>query len=78
MIQHWGVQLGKEFLMVCVSIALAQDEPLVRQYKNYKVIGDVTGASIAWPSTFVQCYPVAPLNFIYPKCRINIMFEFSL
>jgi hypothetical protein len=24
-----GVQLGKEFLMVRVSIALAQDEPLV-------------------------------------------------
>jgi hypothetical protein len=50
-----GVQLGKEFLMVYVSIALAQDEPLVRPYKNYKVIGDVAGASIAWPSTFIQC-----------------------
>jgi len=72
-----GVQLGKEFLMVRVSIALAQDEPLVRPYKNYKVIGDVTGASIAWPSTFVRCYPVAPLNFIYPKCCINIL-QFSL
>ena len=72
-----GVQLGKEFLMVRVSIALAQDEPLVRPYKKYKVIGDVTGASIAWPSTFVWCYLVAPLNFIYPKCRINIL-QFSL
>jgi len=72
-----GVQLGKEFLMVRVSIALAQDEPLVRPYKNYKVIGDVTRASIAWPSTFVQCYPIAPLNFIYPKCCINIL-QFSL
>lgn len=55
-----GVQLGKEFWMVRVSIPLTQDEPLVRPYKNYKVIGDVSGASIAWPSTFVWCYPVAP------------------
>jgi hypothetical protein len=73
-----GVQLGKEFLMVRVSIALAQDELLVRPYKNYKVIGDVTGASIAWPSTFVRCYPVASLNFIYPKYHINIILQFSL
>lgn len=45
--------------MVRVGIPLAQDEPLVQPYKNYKVIRDVSGASIAWPSTFVWSYAVA-------------------
>lgn len=49
-----GVQLGREFFMVRVGITLEDDEPLVRPYKNYKVIGDVHGASIAWPSTFIE------------------------
>ncbi|KAL6639511.1 hypothetical protein ACP70R_023241 [Stipagrostis hirtigluma subsp. patula] len=50
-----GVQLGHEFWMVRVSIAMAKDEPLLRPYKSYNLIGDAEGANIAWPSTFVYC-----------------------
>jgi len=50
-----GVQLGKEFWMVRVSFAIVDDEPLIRPYKGYKVIGDVEGGVIvAWPSTFIK------------------------
>ena len=51
-----GVQLGKEFWMVHVSIAIVDDEPLIRPYKGYKVIGDIEGVTIAWPSTFVRSF----------------------
>ncbi|CAN6308947.1 unnamed protein product, partial [Urochloa humidicola] len=50
-----GVPLGKEFWMVLIDIPIVHDEPLIRPYKNYSVIGEVpTGVNIAWPSTFVQ------------------------
>ncbi|CAO2164547.1 unnamed protein product, partial [Urochloa humidicola] len=50
-----GVPLGKEFWMVHIDIPIVHDEPLIRPYKNYSVIGEVpTGVNIAWPSTFVQ------------------------
>ncbi|KAG2629268.1 hypothetical protein PVAP13_3KG434802 [Panicum virgatum] len=50
-----GVQLGKEFWMVSVSFVMVEDEPLIRPYKNYKVLRDVEGgAHVAWPSTFIE------------------------
>lgn len=60
-----GVQLGREFFMVRVGITLEDDEPLVRPYKNYKVIGDVHGASIAWPSTFVRGVILLPHKILF-------------
>jgi len=43
--------------MVRVSFAIVDDEPLIRPYKGYKVIGDVEGGVIvAWPSTFVRSF----------------------
>jgi hypothetical protein len=42
-----GVQVGKEFWMVRVSFAMVDDEPLIRPYKGYKVIGDVGGVTVA-------------------------------
>ena len=52
-----GVQLGKEFWMVRVSFSIVDDEPLIRPYKGYKVLGDVEGGVIvAWPSTFVRSF----------------------
>ena len=52
-----GVQLGKEFWMVSVSFVMVEDEPLIRPYKNYKVLRDVEGgAHVAWPSTFVRSF----------------------
>ncbi|CAA0839632.1 Unknown protein [Striga hermonthica] len=50
-----GVQLGKEFWMVSVSFVMVEDEPLIRPYKNYKVIRDVEGGvHVAWPSTLIE------------------------
>lgn len=49
-----GVQLGKEFWMVRVCFAIVDDEPLIRPYKGYKVIRDVEGVTVAWPSTFIK------------------------
>ncbi|CAN6209256.1 unnamed protein product, partial [Urochloa humidicola] len=50
-----GVPLGKEFWMVHIDIPIVHDEPLIRPYKNYNVIGGVpTGVNVAWPSTFIQ------------------------
>ncbi|CAA0839637.1 Unknown protein [Striga hermonthica] len=50
-----GVQLGKEFWMVSVSFVMVEDEPLIRPYKNYKVLRDVEGGvHVAWPSTLIE------------------------
>lgn len=50
-----GVQLGNEFWMVHVDLAIAKCEELIRPYKGYKLIGHAVGADIAWPSTYVRC-----------------------
>jgi hypothetical protein len=42
--------------MVRVSFAMVDDEPLIRPYKGYKVIGDVGGVTVACPSTFVWSF----------------------
>ncbi|EEC72409.1 hypothetical protein OsI_05704 [Oryza sativa Indica Group] len=36
-----GVELGNEFLMVHVDLALAKSEDLIRPYKGYKIVGHV-------------------------------------
>ena len=53
-----GIQLGKEFWMVRVGISFADNEPLIRPYKSYSVMGEVQGVNIAWPSTFVRKFSV--------------------
>lgn len=65
-----GVQIGKEFWLVRVSIPLAADEALVRPYKSYKVIGDAVGAYIAWPSTFVG----SSIAFTMKVCFLRILY----
>lgn len=52
-----GVAIGNQFWLVRVSIVIADDEVLVRPYKNYKFMGDALGAHIAWPATLV-CAPL--------------------
>ncbi|XP_062208530.1 uncharacterized protein LOC133910023 isoform X2 [Phragmites australis] len=49
-----GVDIGNQFLLVRVSIIIADDEVLVRPYKNYKFMGDALGAHIAWPATLIE------------------------
>lgn len=51
-----GVELGNEFLMVHVDLALAKSEDLIRPYKGYKIVGHVVGLKIAWPAIFVCSY----------------------
>lgn len=41
-----GVELGNEFLMVHVDLALAKSEDLIRPYKGYKIVGHVVGLEI--------------------------------
>uniref|UniRef100_A0A0D3GYD0 Transposase-associated domain-containing protein n=1 Tax=Oryza barthii TaxID=65489 RepID=A0A0D3GYD0_9ORYZ len=47
-----GVELGNEFLMVHVDLALAKSEDLIRPYKGYKIVGHVVGLEIAWLAIF--------------------------
>nr|XP_025883172.1 uncharacterized protein LOC107275885 isoform X6 [Oryza sativa Japonica Group] len=49
-----GVELGNEFLMVHVDLALAKSEDLIRLYKGYKIVGHVVGLEIAWSAIFVD------------------------
>ncbi|EEC77034.1 hypothetical protein OsI_15399 [Oryza sativa Indica Group] len=49
-----GVELGNEFLMVHVDLALAKSEDLIRPYKGYKIVRHVVGLEIAWPTIFVD------------------------
>lgn len=51
-----GVELGNEFLMVHVDLALAKSEDLIRPYKGYKIVGHVVGLEIAWSAIFVCSY----------------------
>ncbi|XP_020404582.1 uncharacterized protein [Zea mays] len=48
------VALGKEFWMVCVSLVSVRDEPLIRPYNNFKVLGQVGNNPIAWPSSCIE------------------------
>uniref|UniRef100_A0A804UJZ0 Transposase Tnp1/En/Spm-like domain-containing protein n=1 Tax=Zea mays TaxID=4577 RepID=A0A804UJZ0_MAIZE len=48
------VALGKEFWMVRVSLVSVRDEPLIRPYNNFKVLGQVGNNPIAWPSSCIE------------------------
>uniref|UniRef100_A0A804MKC9 Transposase Tnp1/En/Spm-like domain-containing protein n=1 Tax=Zea mays TaxID=4577 RepID=A0A804MKC9_MAIZE len=48
------VALGKEFWMVHVSLVSVRDEPLIRPYNNFKVLGQVGNNPIAWPSSCIE------------------------
>lgn len=48
-----GMELGNKFWEVVVEAAVMPDEELIRPFEQYKIIGDVEGISIAWPSVLV-------------------------
>ncbi|CAN1129852.1 hypothetical protein LINPERHAP2_LOCUS5479 [Linum perenne] len=48
------VELGGGFYEIFVEVPMKPDEPLVRPYGSFSVIGDVTGRTIAWPSILVN------------------------
>ncbi|CAN1185417.1 hypothetical protein LINPERPRIM_LOCUS38994, partial [Linum perenne] len=48
------IELGGGFYEIFVEVAMKRDEPLVRPYGSFSVIGDVTGRTIAWPSILVS------------------------
>ncbi|CAN1128982.1 hypothetical protein LINPERHAP2_LOCUS4958 [Linum perenne] len=48
------IELGGGFYEIFVEVPMKPDEPLVRPYGSFSVIGDVTGRTIAWPSSLVN------------------------
>jgi hypothetical protein len=40
--------------MLCVSLIAMPNEPLIRPYDNFKVIGDVGKNLIAWTSSLLE------------------------
>uniref|UniRef100_A0A804PFQ0 Transposase Tnp1/En/Spm-like domain-containing protein n=1 Tax=Zea mays TaxID=4577 RepID=A0A804PFQ0_MAIZE len=48
------VALGKKIWMVRVSLVFVRDEPLIRPYNNFKVLGQVGNNPIAWPSSCIE------------------------
>ncbi|CAN1159326.1 hypothetical protein LINPERPRIM_LOCUS20522, partial [Linum perenne] len=48
------IELGGGFYKIFVEVAMKRDEPVVRPYGSFSVIGDVTGCTIAWPSILVN------------------------
>uniref|UniRef100_A0A803NGI5 Transposase Tnp1/En/Spm-like domain-containing protein n=1 Tax=Cannabis sativa TaxID=3483 RepID=A0A803NGI5_CANSA len=48
-----GKELGDHYSEVVVQVCINPDEELIRPYGQYKTIGEVVGASIAWPTTFL-------------------------
>lgn len=58
-----GLELGKEFYMLRVGLTSVPDEPLIRPYDNFQVIGDVGKNPIAWPSSCVCSFTL--LNKYY-------------
>eukprot|EP00267_Zea_mays_P044931 XP_020397160.1 uncharacterized protein LOC103632476 [Zea mays] len=48
------VALGKEFWMVRVSLVSVRDEPLIRPYNNFKVLGQVGNNPNAWTSSCIE------------------------
>ncbi|XP_060965183.1 uncharacterized protein LOC133034164 [Cannabis sativa] len=48
-----GKELGDHYSEVVVQVCINLDEELIRPYGQCKTIGEVVGASIAWPRTFL-------------------------
>ncbi|KAF4381938.1 hypothetical protein F8388_000632 [Cannabis sativa] len=48
-----GKELGDHYSEVVVQVCINPDEELIRPYGQCKTIGEVVGASIAWPTTFL-------------------------
>ncbi|KAF4391750.1 hypothetical protein F8388_017345 [Cannabis sativa] len=48
-----GKELGDHYSEVVVQVCINPDEELIRPYGQCKTIGEVVGASIAWPITFL-------------------------
>ncbi|XP_062103208.1 uncharacterized protein LOC133814235 [Humulus lupulus] len=48
-----GKELGDFFFEVIVQVPIQPNEQLIRAYGCFKTIGEVVGAPIAWPTTFV-------------------------
>ncbi|KAF4392087.1 hypothetical protein F8388_004416 [Cannabis sativa] len=46
-------ELGDHYSEVVVQVCINPDEELIRPYGQCKTIGEVVGASIAWPTTFL-------------------------
>ena len=46
-------ELGSYFSSVIVQIPISPDEYLIKTYGQFKKIGQVVGAPIAWPTSFV-------------------------
>nr|CAD1838567.1 unnamed protein product [Ananas comosus var. bracteatus] len=49
-----GFELGPQCWEIQVDVPKVRNEPLLRPYSSYQTIGDVVGATIAWPYTFVR------------------------
>ncbi|KAF4404070.1 hypothetical protein G4B88_014526 [Cannabis sativa] len=48
-----GKELGNHYSEVVVQVCIKPDEELIRPCGQYKTIGEVVGAPIAWPTTFL-------------------------
>ncbi|XP_062085644.1 uncharacterized protein LOC133791744 [Humulus lupulus] len=48
-----GKKLGSFFFEVIVQVPIKPDEQLIKSYGHFKTIGQVVGAPIAWPTSFV-------------------------
>ncbi|KAF4393075.1 hypothetical protein F8388_012584 [Cannabis sativa] len=48
-----GKELGDHYSEVVVQVCIKPDEELIRPCGQYKTIGEVVGAPIAWPTTFL-------------------------
>ncbi|KAF4378127.1 hypothetical protein G4B88_022950 [Cannabis sativa] len=48
-----GKELGDHYSEVVVQVCINPDEELIKPYGQCKTIGEVVGASIAWPTTFL-------------------------
>ncbi|XP_060968083.1 uncharacterized protein LOC115715614 isoform X4 [Cannabis sativa] len=48
-----GKKIGSSFFEVIVKVSIKPDEQLIKPYGLFKTIGQVVGASIAWPTAFL-------------------------
>ena len=46
-------ELGPNWCEVTINVPIVWEERLIRSYGSFKIMGDATGASIAWPLSLV-------------------------
>ena len=46
-------ELGPNWCEVTIQVPIVWEERLIRSYGSFKIMGDATGASIAWPLSLV-------------------------